>query len=107
MANQSGCIGTSKFNWLNSNLKFDHEEADKRILFDISHAIQSESYRKIILATDIFTRKLYPHQQWIHEDLQELQMLYGQGVSSRILPIHQIADTLESDVNSILPAVHV
>lgn len=58
-------------------------------------------------STDIFTRKLYPHQQWIHEDLQELQMLYGQGVSSRILPIHQIADTLESDVNSILPAVHV
>ena len=53
MANQSGCIGTSKFNWLNSNLKFDHEEADKRILFDISHAIQSESYRKIILAATV------------------------------------------------------
>ena len=34
-------------------------------------------------------------------------MLYGQGVSSRVLQIHQIADTLESDVNSILPAVHV
>ena len=54
----------------------------------------------------MFTRLLYPHQQWIHEDLQELQMLYGQGVSSRVLPIHQIAGTLESDVNSILSAVH-
>ena len=49
---------------------------------------------------------LYHYQQWIHEDLQELWMLYGQGVSSRVLPIHEIADSLESDVISALPAVH-
>ena len=29
-----------------------------------------------------------------------------QGVSSRVLPIHQIADTLESDVISVLPTIH-
>ena len=33
-------------------------------------------------------------------------MLYDQGVSSRILPIHQIANYLESHVIGVLPAVH-
>ena len=33
-------------------------------------------------------------------------MLYGQDLWSRIPPIHRIADTLESDVISALPAVH-
>ena len=33
-------------------------------------------------------------------------MLYGQGVSSRVLPIYEIADSLESDVISALPTIH-
>ena len=33
-------------------------------------------------------------------------MLYGQGVSSRALSIPKIAETLERDVISVLPAVH-
>ena len=33
-------------------------------------------------------------------------MLYDQGVSSRVLPIHQIADSLESYDTGILPAIH-
>ena len=33
-------------------------------------------------------------------------MFYNQGVLSRVLPIHQIADTLETDVFSVLPAAH-
>ena len=74
-----------------------------------SNASQIESYRKIIAAatdTDIFATLLYHYHQWIHEDYQELWMLYDQGVSSRILPIHQIANYLESHVIGVLPAVH-
>ena len=56
--------------------------------------------------TDIFISLLYHYQQWVHEDLQEIWMLYGQGVSSRALSIPKIAETLESDVISVLPAVH-
>ena len=33
-------------------------------------------------------------------------MLYDQGVSSRILPIHQTANYLESHAIGVLPAVH-
>ena len=33
-------------------------------------------------------------------------MLYDQGVSNRVLLIHQIAESLESHVIGILPAVH-
>ena len=56
--------------------------------------------------TDIFISLLYHYQQWVYEDLQEIWMLYGQGVSSRALSIPQIPETLESDVISVLPAVH-
>ena len=40
------------------------------------------------------------------KDLQELWMLYDQVASSRVHPIHLIADTLESDVISVLPVAH-
>ena len=56
--------------------------------------------------TDIFISLLYHYQQWVYEDLQEIWMLHSQGVSSRALSIPKIAETLESDVISVLPAVH-
>ena len=91
------------------DLKCDHEEADEQILYHINHAILYESYTKVVMAatdTDIFISLLYHYQQWVYEDLQEIWMLHSQGVSSRALSIPKIAETLESDVISVLPAVH-
>ena len=64
------------------DLKCDREEADEQILYHINHAIQYESYTKVVLAatdTDIFISLLYHYQQWVYEDLQEIRMLYDQG----------------------------
>ena len=83
----TGCIqiiGGVSSNCL--DLKCDHEKVDERILYHINHAIQYESYTKVAVAatdTDIFISLLYHYQQLVYEDLQEIWMLYGQGVSSR------------------------
>ena len=82
-------------------------EADERILFHTNHAIQTEHYTRIAAAatnTDIFISLLYHYQQWVYADLNEMWVFYGQGLSTRATT--KISDALESDVISVLPAVH-
>ena len=53
----------------------------KKSFSHINHALQTESYRKLIVAatdTDILTTFLYHYQQYIYEELQELMLLYSQ-----------------------------
>ena len=72
----TGCIqiiGGISSNCL--DLKCDHEGVDDQILYHINHAIQYESYTKVVVAardTDIFISLLYHYQQWVYEDLQEI-----------------------------------
>lgn len=69
-------------------------------LFDHVSKIAFKFWKIIAAAadTDIFATLLSHSQQWIKENLQQLWIVLGQRVPDIVLPIRQIADTLESDV---------
>ena len=91
-------------------LRCDHEEPDDRLMFHINHAVRVENFTKVIIAatdTDIFVSALHHFAQWMHDDLDEIWMLCGQGLSSRAVPLHDIVNgILDSSVIDVLPAAH-
>ena len=80
-------------------LKCNHEEADDRLMFHINHGIKVDRYQKVIIAsadTDVFVSSLFHFTRWTHSDLNELWMLCGQGLTSRAVPLHDIAERIHS-----------
>ena len=66
-------------------LKCEHEEADDRIMYHISHAVKVDRYQRAVVAladTDVFLCLLYNFTHWVHSDINELWMrdfLFGSG----------------------------
>ena len=99
----NGCITLDRL------LKCDHEEADDRILFHVSHAIKVDRYQKIVIAspdTDVFISAHHHFSRWIFFGLVELWVLSGKSDSRLAAPLHDIVETMHSNVVDILPAVH-
>ena len=57
------------------SLKYDHQEADDRMMFHANHAIKVENYKNFVIAsrdTDVFVRALYHFGGWTYSRLKEL-----------------------------------
>ena len=50
---------------------------------------------------------IYHFNRWIYRGLKEIWIVSGKSGSTTALPIHQLAEQLESNVADILPAIHV
>ena len=84
-----------------------HEDADYRILFHLSHGVKFEKYSIVKIAssdTDVFVSSTYHFVKYF--GLEKLWFIMGKSSKRIILPIHEAADVLKSDVVYILPAVH-
>ena len=90
-------------------LKYDHEEADDRMMFHINHAVNVDKLSRAIVAsedTDVFICLIYHFSRWIHFGMKELCVLKGQETSNRSVPVHDLLDKMDSSVIDIMPAVH-
>ena len=91
------------------SLRCSHEEADDRIMYHLSHVVKSNHFQKIIVAspdTDVFVCVIHHFNQLIYFGLNELWFLTGKSISKCFIPIHDLVNTMDSDVIDILPAVH-
>ena len=89
------------------NLRCEHE-ADDRIMLHIDDAVRA-GYEKIIIAfpdTDVFVTALYHYTKWMYVNLQELWMICGKGETTRVVPLHAVANKIETTVIDVLPALH-
>ena len=90
-------------------LKCCHEEADDRMFFHINHAIRSEGFKTVIIAspdTDVFINSIHHFARWMFSDLEELWVISGKRGTQQAIPIHQLNQTLDGNVVDVLPAVH-
>ena len=107
----SSCIKISMGNAiLVRMLNCEHEEADDRIMFHISHAVKVDKLKRVTVAsadTDVFVCLLYNFNNWVlYADIKEIWMLCGHGITTRAVPIHDLFSVMNPEVVSILPAVH-
>ena len=61
-------------------LKYDHEEANNWIVFDVDHAVEVEKFSKFVIAssdTDLFVCTLYDFIPLMYSGLKELWMISG------------------------------
>lgn len=80
-------------------LKNDHEEDDDRMLYHINQAVSHERFERVIVAsadTDVLVCSLYHFNCWIYCGLQETWIISGKIGSMTALPIHQLAQEIES-----------
>ena len=90
-------------------LKCTHEEADDRLLLHITHAINIENFKKVIVAssdTDILVNLIHHFLQWQYSDLQELWLLSGTRNNQQAIPVHDVVSRFDRTVLDVLPAVH-
>ena len=90
------------------NLRCEHEEADNCIMLHIDEAFKA-GYEKIIIAspdTDVFVTALYHYTKWMYVNLQELWMICGKGETTRVVPLHAVANKTETTVVDVLPPLH-
>lgn len=91
-------------------LHCQHNEADDRMLLHINHAICTESFKRVVVAspdTDVLVCLLYHFSEtWKFSGLEELWVLCGQGNTKRALPVHDLVQTMSRALVSVLPALH-
>ena len=78
-------------------------------MYHINHAIQKESFKKIIVAssdTDIFVNLVHRFTKWQFSDLEELWVSSGKNANPKATPIHELVTHLDQAVIDVLPTVH-
>ena len=76
-------------------------------MLHINDAVRA-GYGKIIIAspdTDVFVTELYHYTKWMYVNLQELWMICGKGETTRVVPLHAVANKIETTVIDVLPAL--
>lgn len=84
----------------------EHEEADDRLQYHISHAVKVDGIDIALVCsgdTDVHTSLLYNFEyQWKQYGLRELWFQHNEQIS----PVHESATALGRSLVNILPAIH-
>ena len=91
-------------------LKYDHEEADNRLLLHANHALKFNNYKKLIIAssdTNVLVNVMQHFSYWMFSDLKELWVLSPNKASQKqVIPVHKFVEELDGEVANVLPALH-
>ena len=91
-------------------LKYDHEEADNRLLLHANHALKFSNYKKLIIAssdTNVLVNMMQHFSYWIFSDLKELWVLSPNKASQKqVIPVYKFVEELDGEVANVLPALH-
>ena len=84
------------------------EEADDRIMFHISYAVDRGAETILVATkdTDIFICLLYHLTKWTAAGLKELWFLKGSSKNKQAIPLHQLYGSLPMSLVVVLPALH-
>ena len=88
-----------------SSLYCVREEADDRIPFHISHAVQVDRIQMALVCsgdTDVYLSLMYHFKSWKEDGLLELWTERNEEVS----PVHESVDNQPAELTKILPTIH-
>ena len=92
-----------------NELKSELEEADIRLIPHISHSIQENHKRVVVISnhTDVGVLPIHYVAHFLQCGLVELWIRYGTGNKSRFLPIHHFAESLGQKLSSVILKAHI
>ena len=107
--NPCECVTGANESAIVSELQFDIEEADVRLMPHAVHAVQDMTRCIVIISndTDVVVLGIHNVRMLHQQGLNELWLRGGVGDSTRYIPLHTLASDLGSDVCKVLPALHI
>ena len=87
-------------------LRCFHEKAEDRIMYHLSHTIQTYKYRSVIILspdTDAPVCVIYNYSHLLYFGLDELWFITGKKNSRKFFPVYEVLNKIEPDV---LPVLH-